>query len=73
MFAGSNGAKINPQTVWKKDLSYSDCNDVEFIGPFDGANIKYTIFDNAISENDEFKQVFRQRVKSLVNRSNGNF
>ena len=43
-FIGSKGAKINPQTVQNNDLIWSVFSGVEFIGPFDGANIYNTDF-----------------------------
>ncbi len=39
-FKGSKGVKINPQTIYEKDLSYFQFTDVEFTGPFDGCKIE---------------------------------
>ena len=39
IFDGLTGVKINPQAVYRKDLSHGDYYGVEFIGPFDGVKI----------------------------------
>jgi hypothetical protein len=39
-FAGMTGVKINPQTVYDKDLSHGVYEGVEFIGPFDNVNVE---------------------------------
>ena len=44
-FSKLTGVKINPQTVYQKDLSYSYLKKVVFIGPFDGVNVENTIFE----------------------------
>lgn len=38
-FSGFTGVKINPQTIYDRDLSQSILTDVEFTGPFDGCAI----------------------------------
>lgn len=43
-FTGSKGVKINPQTIFFKNLSNTVCSGVEFIGPFDGVDLFYTDF-----------------------------
>lgn len=43
-FKNLKNVKINPQTVHKKDLSFSKLAGVEFIGPFDNTCISYTSF-----------------------------
>lgn len=43
-FSEYKGVKINPQTVFEKDLGRCKFSGVEFIGPFDGAIIEETNF-----------------------------
>ncbi len=43
-FSGSKGARINPQTVKDKNLSFTTLEGVTIIGPFDGCNINATNF-----------------------------
>ena len=38
-FTGSKGVRINPQTIYAKNLSNAICQGVKFIGLFDGVNI----------------------------------
>ena len=44
MFYGMTGVRINPQTVYNKDLSHGIYEGVEFIGPFDDAYIEGASF-----------------------------
>lgn len=66
-FARFTGVKINPQTIFDKDLSEVNCFDVEFIGPFDGV-----LFDDAKFEGSNYDEIanfeenFRQKIKTLV-------
>jgi len=46
-FRGLKGVKINPQTVYSKNLKYGRFEGVEFIGPFDGCNIEYVDFTDS--------------------------
>ena len=43
-FTGFRGVKIDPQTVFNKDLRYAKLCNVEIIGGFDDANIRFTDF-----------------------------
>lgn len=43
-FTGSKGIKINPQTIFLRIFCFTACSDVEFIGPFDGADIRFADF-----------------------------
>lgn len=43
-FTGIKGIKINPQTVYHKNLCRGKFNGVEFIGSFDGTQIEYADF-----------------------------
>lgn len=43
-FSKLTGVKLNPQTVYDKDLRGTICSGVEFIGPFDDSKIMYTDF-----------------------------
>lgn len=47
-FAVSKGVKINPQTVWKKDISGTILEGVEIIGGFDGCDIRYANFAGSV-------------------------
>ena len=66
-FEGFTGIKINPQTIFEKDLSGAICTGVEFIGPFDGV-----LFDDAKFEGSNYDEIvnfeenFRQKIKTLV-------
>ena len=44
IFEGMTGVKINPQTVYDKDLSHGVYEGVEFIGPFDEVNVEGASF-----------------------------
>ena len=44
IFDGMIGVKINPQTVYEKDLSHGYYDGVEFIGPFDNVNVEGSSF-----------------------------
>ena len=44
MFDRMTGVKLNPQTVYNKDLSHGIYEGVEFIGPFDNVNIQGASF-----------------------------
>jgi len=44
IFDGMTGVKLNPQTVYNKDLSHGVYKGVEFIGPFDNVNIQGASF-----------------------------
>lgn len=47
-FTGFTGIKINPQTIYDKDLSKAILNGVEFIGPFDGCAIDNCNFTGSV-------------------------
>lgn len=44
IFDRMTGVKINPQTVYNKDLSHGEYAGVEFIGPFDNVNVQGASF-----------------------------
>ena len=47
-FTDLYGIKLNPQTIYDKNLNCSTLNGVTFIGPFDGVSIQYTDFTGSI-------------------------
>ena len=49
IFDGMIGVKINPQTVYEKDLSHGVYDCVEFIGPFDNVNVEGASFRGSIN------------------------
>ena len=48
-FSNSLGVKINPQTVYQKDLQYTVLNGVTFTGVFDGSKIVGANFKGSIN------------------------
>lgn len=47
-FTDFKGVKINPQTIYLKNLRGTKLSGVEFVGPFDGCNINYADFTGSI-------------------------
>lgn len=62
IFDGMIGVKINPQTVYEKDLSYGVYEGVEFIGPFDNVNVEGASFRGSINAIINPQKVYRKNM-----------
>ena len=60
------GVKIDPQTVFEKDLSGCTLSGVEFIGEFDGANISKTNFTGSKGARIDSQTVYYDDFSTCV-------
>jgi hypothetical protein len=66
-FTGSKGAKINPQTIYEKNLDSTKCADVEFIGSFNDVGIEFADFTGSnYEEIINIEENFRGQIKQFI-------
>ena len=55
-FSGLYGVKLNPQTIYKKDLCFSKLKGVEIIGPLDDCEMYKTDFTGSVGATMSYNQ-----------------
>lgn len=65
-FSLLTGVKLNPQTVWDRDLSYSNFGCVEFTGSFDNAKVYRASFKDSIGAKINPQEVYFKLLVGTV-------
>ena len=64
-FSNSKGIKINPQTVYEKNLMNTVLKEVEFVGLFDDVKIKGASFKGSIGAIVDLRDIYQNAARNV--------